>query len=196
MSVVRSGPVVVGLAATTSDRVLDEAVAIARDLGRQLACVFVDESRVPIGEAPDGTVVTAPIASNAMNAADAVETAAASPLTSRIVAKASAAGVDLAFHTLAGDPATAIARFAVDHDARLIVVGTRRTGIRASLGLLIAGPVSSRLARRQPVPVLVVPVHDRAPWSSTAADELLLADDADAPGIPAPDDLMFGDGHA
>ena len=111
-------------------------------------------------------------------------------------ARAADAGVPLAFHTLAGDPATAIARFAVDHDARLIVVGTRRPGVRASLGLLISGPVSSRLARRQPVPVLVVPLHDRSPWPATITDELELSDDADVTAIPAPDDLMFGDGHA
>ena len=97
VSVERSGPVVVGLAVTTSDRVLDEAVAIARDLDRELACVFVDESRVPIGEAPDGTVVTAPVASNAMNAgASTVDAATGSPLTAHVIARAADADEQLA----------------------------------------------------------------------------------------------------
>ncbi|MCL2514450.1 MAG: universal stress protein [Microbacteriaceae bacterium] len=186
----------VGIAVSTSDRVLDEAVAIARDLGKPLACVYVDESRVPIGEAPDGTVITAPVASNAMNSAAGVDQVAGSPLTAHVVARAAEAGVSLAFHTLAGDPATAIARFAVDHDARLIVVGTRRPGVRASLSLLISGPVSSRLARRQPVPVLVVPLHDRVPVPGASDEHEPGHRAADATDIPSPEDILFGEGHA
>ncbi|WP_162940163.1 universal stress protein [Gryllotalpicola protaetiae] len=189
----RSGPVVVGVSAGTPDRVLDEAVSIARDLRVPLACVYVDESRVPIGETPDGTVVTAPVAAAGHNERPAERLAPAlATISARIVERAVSANVTVTHHTLAGDPVTAIARFAVDRDARLIVVGTRQPGVRASLSLLLAGPVASRLARRQPVPVLVVPLHDRTPLPAAARDEKV---DAET-DVPDPADVLFGEGHA
>jgi nucleotide-binding universal stress UspA family protein len=193
MSVARSGPVVVGVTTGTPDRVLDEAVSIAHDLRVRLACVYVDESRVPIGQAPDGSVVSAPLAAGGPGgAALEIDRLAGSDLTARITPRAAAAGVTVTFHTLAGDPVTALSRFAVDRDARLIVVGTRRPGVRASLALLLAGPVASRLARRQPVPVLVVPLHGRSPVPT-----LTTARGTDAPAdVPDPSDVLFGEGHA
>lgn len=192
MSNADSRPVVVGIAADTPDRVLDEAIAMARDLRSRLACVYVDENRVPVGEAPDGTVITAPVSETGNDAALAVDRLAGSELTQRVLPKARAANVTLTFHTLAGDPVTAIARFAVDRDARLIVVGTRRPGVRASLELLLAGPVASRLASRQPVPVLVVPLHSRTPLPSREADQPTPASSE----VPDPADVLFGEGHA
>jgi nucleotide-binding universal stress UspA family protein len=211
MGIARSGPVVMGIAAGTPDRVIEEAVELARDLSTELACVYVDETRVPVGEAPDGTVVTAPISAGGTNTALEVDTIAGSEVTSHVGVLARKARVTLTFHVLAGDPVTALARFAVDHRARLIVVGTRRPGVRASLEVLVAGPVASRLARRQTVPVVVVPVHDRSPLSTAEVDEL--AEDLDTlnaagdgagdaaevpevPEVPDPADVLFGEGHA
>lgn len=203
MDAARSGPVVTGIAAGTPDRVIEEAVCLARDLGVELACVYVDESRVPIGEAPDGTVVTAPVSASGTNTALEVDAIAGAEVTARVAELARKARVALNFHVLAGDPVTALARFAIDHRARLIVVGTRRPGVRASLEVLVTGPVASRLARRQTVPVVVVPVHDRSPLSSGQVDELaegLDAPDATgtarAPEVPDPADVLFGEGHA
>ncbi|GAA4162872.1 hypothetical protein GCM10022286_22450 [Gryllotalpicola daejeonensis] len=189
----RSGPVVVGLSPDTPDRVLDEAVAMAHDLRIPLACVYVDETRVPIGEAPDGSVVTAPVAAAGHNESVTEKLQPAlTEIAARIVARASEANVTVTHHTLAGDPVTALSRFAVDRDARVIVVGTRQPGVRASLSLLLAGPVASRLARRQPVPVLVVPLHDRSPLPAAAVD-----DETDDPAdVPDPGDVLFGEGHA
>ncbi|HEY0249857.1 MAG TPA: universal stress protein [Gryllotalpicola sp.] len=196
MTTPQSRPIVVGLTATTPDRVLDEAVAMARDLAVQLACVYVDESRVPIGEAPDGTVISAPVAAGGPCSAEAVDQLAGSGLSVRVTSRAIAAGVVVVFHTLAGDPVTALSRFAVDQDARLIVVGTRRPGIRTSIELLLAGPVASRLARRQPVPVLAVPVHDRAPVATASVDELERTGTDAGFAIPDPADVLYGEGHA
>ena len=193
-----SGPVVVGLAVGTPDRVLDEAVSIAHDLGARLMCVYVDESRVPIGEAPDGSVVTAPVAAFDHNEPQGEKLQPAlTEISARVVARAAAANVTVTHHTLAGDPVTALSRFAVDRGARLIVVGTRQPGVRASLSLLLAGPVASRLARRQPVPVLVVPLHDRSPLPTAAVAESGGEIDADAGAdVPDPSDVLFGEGHA
>jgi nucleotide-binding universal stress UspA family protein len=192
MAVSRSGPVVVGVHARTPDRVLDEAIALAHELRRTLACVYVDESRVPIGQAPDGTVLSAPVAASGRGeAARELGRLASTELTERIAARAAEAGVTVTFHTLAGDPVTALSRFAVDRDARLIVVGTRPPGVRASLSLVLAGPVASRLTRRQPVPVLVVPLHGRSPVPT-----LVAARGTDVPAdVPEPDSF-FGEGHA
>lgn len=165
---------------------------MARDLGTQLACVYVDESRVPIGEAPDGTVVSAPIAAGQSSTAMAIDQLIGTAVTAGVVTRAAVAGIRLSFHVLAGDPVTALARFATDRGARLIVVGTRKPGVRASLGLTLAGPVASRLARRQTVPVLVVPLHDRAPLATADADEPLDAQTE----VPDPADVLFGEGHA
>ena len=166
---------------------------MARDLRRSLACVYVDETRVPIGRGPDGSLVTAPVAAVGHNEpAEASLAPALSLIADRVVAKAKPANVTVTHHTRVGDPVTALARFAVDHDARLIVVGTRQQGVRASLALLLAGPVASRLARRQPVPVLVVPLHDRSPLPVAA-----LQQQADAASdVPDPADILFGEGHA
>lgn len=193
MSTVGSGPVVVGLAADIPDRVVDEAVAMARDLRLPLACVYVDESRVPIGAASDGSIVTAPIAAADFTVGQSIDRVTGVTLAERIASQAAEAQVTASFHTLAGDPVTALARFAVDHHARMIVVGTRHQGVRASLSLLIAGPIASRLARRQPVPVLIVPLHDHSPLPTEADGGE--ASDALA-DVPSPDDLPFGDGHA
>lgn len=52
-----------------------------------------------------------------------------------------------------GKPAEEILRFAAEHDASLIVMGTHgRTGIRH----LLAGSVTERVVRSSPVPVLTI----------------------------------------
>lgn len=189
----RSGPVVVGISAGTPDRVLDEAVAIARDLRVPLACVYVDESRVPIGETPDGQTVTTPVAAGAFGESlDAGIAPAVAQTAARVAVLAAEANITVAHVTLAGDPVTAIARFAADRDARVIVVGTRQPGVHASVSLLLAGPVASRLARRQQVPVLVVPLHDHSPLPAAPVDQ-----NADSStDVPDPSDVFFGEGHA
>lgn len=50
-----------------------------------------------------------------------------------------------------------LARAAEDHDALLIVVGTRGEGLRAAILRLIEPSVSHRVINRQDRPVLVVP---------------------------------------
>ncbi|WP_022882426.1 universal stress protein [Gryllotalpicola ginsengisoli] len=190
-------PIVVGISDATPDRVLDEAVGFARDLGVQLLAAYVDETRVPVGEAPDGTVISAPVAAGGPCTAAAIDDLAGSELGRRVSSRASDAGVVVAFHALAGDPVTALSRFAVDQDARAIVVGTRKPGLRSGIELLIAGPVASRLAYRQPVPVIAVPVHDRAPRKTAEYDRDPASSDTDASlDVPDPADVLYGEGHA
>ncbi|WP_219416927.1 universal stress protein [Pseudonocardia nigra] len=61
-----------------------------------------------------------------------------------------------------GDPACELARAAAEHDALLIVVGTRGEGLRRALARLVDPSVSHGVIQRQRRPVLVVPAHPRS----------------------------------
>jgi nucleotide-binding universal stress UspA family protein len=66
------------------------------------------------------------------------------------------AGVRWSFVVRQGGAADELHAVAVERDAALIVVGTRGDGLGARLRRLTHGSVSTRLARREPMPVLVV----------------------------------------
>lgn len=68
-----------------------------------------------------------------------------------------AAPLDWTFEARHGDPATELARAAAEHDALLIVVGSRGEGFRRALARLVDPSVSHGVIRRQHRPVLVVP---------------------------------------
>jgi nucleotide-binding universal stress UspA family protein len=59
-----------------------------------------------------------------------------------------------------GDPATVLCAVASEHDALLIVVGSRGEGLRRSIGRLMDPSISHGVIQRQHRPVLVVPTHD------------------------------------
>ena len=65
-----------------------------------------------------------------------------------------AAGVECHSHVEIGEPAPAIARFAMTHHCEMIVMGTRGMGAIASLFL---GSVATKVVHLSPVPVLLVP---------------------------------------
>lgn len=55
-----------------------------------------------------------------------------------------------------GDPALRLNQVAKEHDALMVIVGSRGEGVRASLGRLIEPAVSHRLIQEARFPVLVV----------------------------------------
>lgn len=61
------------------------------------------------------------------------------------------------YHTGRGDPVGLLAAVAEAHDALMIVVGTRGSGVAAALSRLLDQSVSRAVIRRQGRPVLVVP---------------------------------------
>ena len=61
------------------------------------------------------------------------------------------------YETHRGDPVAVLVAAAAEHDAYLIVVGTRGHGAGVELGRLLGGSVSHRLAVRASCPVLIVP---------------------------------------
>ncbi len=78
-------------------------------------------------------------------------------LRDRVLSAAHDAEVSAQFHRLAGNPAHEIARFAFDHDAQLIVIGTRKPGAVSQIQEKLRGSVMAALSQSQSVPVLVVP---------------------------------------
>jgi nucleotide-binding universal stress UspA family protein len=73
-----------------------------------------------------------------------------------------AADVSWTYEDRHGDPACELARAAAEHDALLIVVGTRGEGLKRALARLIDPSVSHGVIQRQHRPVLVVPAHTSA----------------------------------
>jgi nucleotide-binding universal stress UspA family protein len=70
---------------------------------------------------------------------------------------------------LAGDVAYALTWLADILDVELIIVGSRRGGVRAGLKQFLTGSVAAHLAHRQHRPVVVIPVAPVAegkplPW--------------------------------
>lgn len=70
------------------------------------------------------------------------------------------AGLPWTYEERNGDPATELAQAAAEHDALLIVVGTRGEGFRRALARLLDPSVSHGVIQRQRRPVLLVPVPD------------------------------------
>ncbi|MFT9008275.1 MAG: universal stress protein [Bifidobacterium sp.] len=81
-------------------------------------------------------------------------------LSERALGIARNAGIDAQYHLLAGDPVKELSRFAKQHDASMIVVGTRERGALAALQEWTSGSVSVRLAHTQSIPILTIPLAD------------------------------------
>lgn len=64
------------------------------------------------------------------------------------------------YHTGRGAPADLLAAIADDHDALMIIVGSRGEGAGAALERALAGSISRAVLHRQHRPVLIVPSTD------------------------------------
>jgi nucleotide-binding universal stress UspA family protein len=77
--------------------------------------------------------------------------------------------VRVEFRELAGAVAHALGRLAEVMHADMIIVGSRRPGVRSSLREFLKGSVAAHLAHRQHRPVVVIPLYptpaeDQLPW--------------------------------
>ncbi len=141
--------IVIGLSYTPDgDLAFDSGVALAQDLGASVVLVHaLPRHFVPAGLSPDEAERLEEMELHS-DVQEAVR------LTTVYAAKARKEGVDAICVTAGGDPARAIIDAAKEHDAELIVVGTRRTrGITRAL----LGSFADRVVRLSDVPVLVVP---------------------------------------
>lgn len=131
----------------SSDRALLAAVDLGRRLGARLHVVHVvDLNDYPVNtEAPDwGQRGAEAVAAEQGHVEDLL---AASP-------------VDWSYEARHGEPARVLCTAAEEHDALLIVVGSRGEGLRRALGRLMDPSISHAVIQRQCRPVLVVPAHE------------------------------------
>src|SRR5689334_1861639 len=130
--------IVVGVTAHQPDRVVRSAARVARAFDAPLVCAHVDPGAYVVDEKPDGSVDSRPVDPDAVDWGGPVFDAA---LAERIETWARDEGVAVEFRQLAGDIAHALGRLAEVLGAELIVVGSRRGGLRSSMHEFFGGSV-------------------------------------------------------
>jgi nucleotide-binding universal stress UspA family protein len=131
----------------SSDHALLAGIDLARRLGGRLHVVHV----IDLNDYP----VDVDAADWEQRGAEAV--AAEQRHVERVLADAP---VPWTYEACHGDPATVLCTAAQEHDALLIVVGSRGEGPRRALARLLDPSISHGVIQRQRLPVLVVPAHD------------------------------------
>jgi nucleotide-binding universal stress UspA family protein len=158
--------ILVGVTYGQSDAVLRHAARFARTFDAALVCAHVDPGRYVVEELPDGSVASLPLDPDLPELKD---TDFDQGLVAQVRAAVADDSIDLSFRELAGDVAYALTRLAEILDVEMIIVGSRRGGVRAGLKQFLTGSVAAHLAHRQPRPVVVIPVAPVAegkplPW--------------------------------
>ena len=148
--------IVVGVTPHQPVAVLREAVRLARQFKAVLVCANVEAGSYVVAEHPDGSVESRPIDPDQPDWNTAVFNGG---LAHRIREVADKEGVRVEFRELAGDVAHALGRLAEVLDAEMIIVGSRRGGLRSTMHDFFGGSVAAHLAHRQPRPVVVVPLR-------------------------------------
>jgi nucleotide-binding universal stress UspA family protein len=148
--------IVVGVTPKQPVAVLRHAARFARQFEAVLVCANVEAGSYVVAEHPDGSVESRPIDPDQPDWNTAVFDGG---LAHRIRSIADQEGVRVEFRELAGDIAHALGHLAAVLDAEMIIVGSRRGGLRSSMHDFLGGSVAAHLAHRQPRPVVVVPVH-------------------------------------
>ena len=156
----------VGVTYGQPDTVLRQAAHFARVFGASLVCAHVDPGRYVVEERPDGSVVSLPLDPELPELKD---TDFDQGLVAQIRTAVADDSIDVSFRELAGDVAYALTRLADILDVELVIVGSRRGGVRAGLKQFLTGSVAAHLAHRQHRPVVVIPVAPVAegkplPW--------------------------------
>ena len=146
--------------------VLRHAARFARTFNAALVCAHVDPGRYVVEELPDGSVASLPLDPDLPELKD---TDFDQGLVAQVRAAVADESVELSFRELAGDVAYALTRLADILDVEMIIVGSRRGGVRAGLRQFLTGSVAAHLAHRQSRPVVVIPVAPVAegkplPW--------------------------------
>lgn len=137
------GTIVVGVEAGMPSGVLATAADLAKQLGDRLVCVHALSGRYVTEKVAEGDL---------LESAEPVSEDLAWELSLSIT------GINFESYAVAGDPAKVLAAVAEQQDARMIVVGTRRSGLRQKFAELLDGSIALALAQKQSRPLLVVPL--------------------------------------
>jgi nucleotide-binding universal stress UspA family protein len=142
--------VVVGYSGAPED---DRALAVAADITRRLGGLILVVHAVDLRDFPVDP-----------DAADWEDRGAAALAGERERADhvLGGAGIPWRYEVRRGEPAAVLASAAAEHDALMIVVGSRGAGVRAAFEHLISPSVSHAVVGHQRRPVLVVPPAGRA----------------------------------
>jgi len=160
---------VVGVTGSQPATVVRQAAQLARRFEAVLVCAHVDRGSYVVAEHPDGSVASRPLDPDRV---DWEPVTFDERLAVELGRLADEEHVAVEFRELAGDPAVALARLAEVLNAELVVVGTRRRRLRASLPDYFGGSVAAQLAHRQCRPVVVIPrgggqAERTPPWEGT-----------------------------
>jgi nucleotide-binding universal stress UspA family protein len=147
--------IVLGVTPKQPLTVLRQAVAFARQFNAVLVCANVEPGSYVVAEHSDGSVESRPIDPDQPDWNTAIFDGS---LAARIRDIADKEGVRVEFRELAGDIAHALARLAEVLNAEMIIVGSRRGGLRSSMHEVLGGSVAAHLSHRQPRPVVVIPL--------------------------------------
>jgi nucleotide-binding universal stress UspA family protein len=158
--------ILVGVTYGQPDIVLRHAARFARTFDAALVCAHVDPGRYVVEELPDGSVASLPLDPDLPELKD---TDFDQGLVAQVRAAVADDSIELSFRELAGDVAYALTRLADILEVEMIIVGSRRGGVRAGLKQFLTGSVAAHLAHRQPRPVVVIPLAPVAegkplPW--------------------------------
>ena len=158
--------IIVGVVPGQPDAVLLQAARFARRFDATLVCANVDLMCYVVHEHPDGSVDARQIDPDM---ADITAPSFDSGLADHIRRVLRGEQVEVTFRQLAGDSADALGRLAETLQAEMILVGTRKQGIGASVREYFGGSVAVHLAHRQNrcvvvVPIAPVPAGQRLPW--------------------------------
>jgi nucleotide-binding universal stress UspA family protein len=154
--------VVVGVFPGQPDRVVREAAVFAARFHAELVCAQVEQNRYLVLELPDGTISSLPFDPDLPE----LQEATFDPELEAHLAEVLPTSTNWSTRALAGEPAEALGNLADTLHAAMIVVGTRRRGMRSGVGEFFAGSVAVHLAHRQRRPVVVVPLTPVAPDSA------------------------------
>lgn len=147
--------VVVGVTPKQPPVVLPQAARFARHFEAMLVCANVDPGRYVVAEHPDGSVTSRPIDPDQAD----WDTGVFDPgLADRIQTLAQDDQVQVTFRALAGDIGHALGRLAELLQAEMIIVGSRRGGLKTGMHDLFGGSIAVHLIHRQPRPVVVIPL--------------------------------------
>lgn len=158
--------ILVGVTYGQPDVVLRHAARFAHTFDAALVCAHVDPGRYVVEELPDGSVASLPLDPDLPELKD---TDFDQGLVAQVRAAIADDSIELSFRELAGDVAYALTRLADILNVEMIIVGSRRGGVRAGLKQFLTGSVAAHLAHRQSRPVVIIPVAPVAegkplPW--------------------------------
>lgn len=145
--------ILVGVTPSQPEIVVKHAAKLSKKLGARLLCAYVDTGQMAMFEGADGTLMSMPLDPDLEQ-----PTPFPDDLMEELLKVVEPCGVTVEFRRPLGEPSIALAELAEQEQAYMIVVGTRRPGIKSSLAEFFGGSVAAHLTHRQPRPVIVIPL--------------------------------------